>query len=117
MADSLIRLGLALPDDIQIATLDLSPRINQHLEDARQRSRAGQAYVVELPRDTTQPWNPSLVEYWERFGDRIGTSGKGVVAPSDAASIQVRAIRIRTEIASVDTQIQPLVDIAKPAIN
>jgi hypothetical protein len=93
--DSLIRLGLALPDGVQMATLDLSPRINQHLEAARQRSRADRAYIIELTRDATQRWNPSLVTYWELFGDRIGTKAKAVAAPADAGSLQVRAIRVR----------------------
>jgi hypothetical protein len=93
--DSLVRLGLALPDGVQMATLDLSPRINQHLEAARQRARAGRPYVVELPRDTTERWNPGLVKYWERFGDRIGTTTTAAAVPMEAGSLQVRAIRIR----------------------
>jgi hypothetical protein len=93
--DSLIRLGLAPPDGVQMATLDLSPRINQHLEAARQRARAGRAYIVELPRDTTERWTPNLVKYWERFGEGIGTNTKGVAAPPGAGSPQVRAISIR----------------------
>ncbi|HWW83465.1 MAG TPA: class I SAM-dependent methyltransferase, partial [Vicinamibacterales bacterium] len=97
--DSLVRLGLAMPDGVQMVTLDLSPRINQHLEAARQRARTGRAYIVELPRDTTERWNPGLVKYWERFGDRIGTA-TAVARPADAGSLQVRAIRIRPALVS-----------------
>ena len=93
--DSLVRLGLALSDGVQMETLDISPRINQHLEAARQRARAGRAYIVELPRDTTERWNPGLVRYWERFGDRIGTMATAVASPADVGSLQVRAVRIR----------------------
>ena len=33
---------------------------------------AGQPYLLNVPRDATARWNPELVSYWERFGDRIG---------------------------------------------
>lgn len=92
--DSLIRLGLARRDDLRMTTFDLSPRINQHLEAARQRARAGGAYVLQLPRETDVHWNPDKVTYWERYGDRIGEETKAVAAPLGAGSIQVRAVRV-----------------------
>lgn len=94
--DSLIRLGLARPDDLRMTTLDLSPRVNQHIEAARERARAGQAYVLQLPRDAA--WTPELMTYWKRFGDRIGEDVKPVAAPAGAGSIQVRAVQVRPEV-------------------
>lgn len=104
LIDSLIRLGLAELDDLRMTTFDLSPRINQHLEAARQRARAGGAYVLVLPRHRDERWNPGLVTYWERFGDRIGEEVKAVAAPLGAGSVQVRAVRVRP---AVVTSITP----------
>ncbi len=78
--DSLLRLGLAKPDQLRMTTFDLSPRINQHLDAARGRARAGGAYVLELPRDLDAGWRPDLVTYWRRFGDRIGEETAAAVA-------------------------------------
>jgi hypothetical protein len=109
--DSLIRLGLAKPDDVRMTTLDLSPRINEHLEAARRRALAGGAYVVELPLDTTYRWNPQLVAYWKRFGDTIkderaargapaGKKEEAALPVANAAppGVQARAVRIRPAI-------------------
>src|SRR5207244_8313874 len=59
--DSLIRLGLAGRNDLRVTTFDLSLRINQHLEAARERARAGGAYVLQLPLDADLHLNPDLV--------------------------------------------------------
>jgi len=93
--DSLIRLGLVIPDQFRMTTFDLSPRINHHLEAARQRARADGAYVLQLPRNMDPPWTPSLVTYWERFGDKIGEEVKAVAVPPSAGSVRVRAVRVR----------------------
>src|SRR5207247_1843359 len=47
--DSLIRLGLASRGNLRLTTFDLNLKINQHLDAARQRARAGGAYVLQLP--------------------------------------------------------------------
>jgi hypothetical protein len=93
--DSLMRLGLVTSDQFQITTIDLSQRINHHLEAARQRARADGAYVVELPRTMDPPWTPGLVTYWERFGDRIGEEVKAVAVPPGAGNVRIRAVRVR----------------------
>lgn len=96
--DSLSRLGLATLDQIRLTTFDLSPRINRHLEAARQRARAGGAYALELPRSLDPPWSPSLVAFWERLGDRIGAEAKPVAVPPGVGSVKVRAVRVRPEV-------------------
>ncbi len=93
--DSLIRLGLATPDQTRMTTFDLSPRINHHLEAARQRARANGAYTLELPHSMNPPWTSSLVTYWKRLGDRIGETVAAVAVPPGAGSVQVRAVRVR----------------------
>ena len=49
--DSLMRLGLAKSKGLHLTTFDINPRINQHLEAARQRARAGIMYPLALPRN------------------------------------------------------------------
>jgi SAM-dependent methyltransferase len=103
--DSLIRLGLARRDDLRTTTFDLSPRINQHLEVARQRARANGAYVLQLPRDTNSRWNQDLAAYWERLGDTIGEETKALEAPLGLGSVRVRAVRIPPEVVlTIDPQ-------------
>jgi hypothetical protein len=81
-----------------VTTFDLSPRINHHLAAAQQRARANGAYVVELPRTMDPPWTPSLVAYWERFGDRIGDEVKAADVPPNVGGVQIRAVRVRPEV-------------------
>jgi hypothetical protein len=95
VVDSLVRLGLAPSQQPIVTTFDLSPRINQHLEGARRRARAGSAYVLELPRDDAAGWRADLVAYWRQFGDRIGEETKPLPPPPGADQVQVRAVRVR----------------------
>ena len=93
--DSLSRLGLAAPSQVRVTTFDLSPRINHHLEAARERARTNGAYTLQLPRNMDPPWIPTFAKYWERLGDRIGEEVKAVAVPPSAGSVQVRAVRVR----------------------
>ena len=70
--DSLIRLGLARKDELRVTTLDLSLRINHHLEAALARARGGEAYLLQLPLEADLHLNPNLVGYWKGFGGSIG---------------------------------------------
>ena len=81
--DSLIRLGLAAPDDLQVTTFDLSSRVNHHLQAAQQRARAGGGYVLSLPRNMSERWNEPLVDYWQQMGDRIGEPTQAVVRATE----------------------------------
>ena len=68
-----------------MTTLDLSPRVNGHLESARARAARGEPYVVQLPLTKDDPkhqWHPDLVAYWQRFGDQIGVEAAPYPAPS-----------------------------------
>lgn len=91
--DSLLRLGLAKPNDLHVTTLDLSPRINDHLALARARAARGTAYVVQLPRD--EQWKPELTAYWSKFGDQIGSPVAPVTPPAALGELKVRAVSIR----------------------
>jgi SAM-dependent methyltransferase len=97
--DSLLRLGLAKPNDLRVTTLDLSPRINDHLTRARARAAQGTAYVVQLPRD--EQWKPDLLAYWSKFGDQIGATVAPVAPPSALGELKVRAVSIRPAVVSL----------------
>lgn len=94
VADSLLRLGLSQPQALQIATFDISPRVNYHLEKAKQSALRGTSYTVQLPRDLDVPWKPGVVSYWEHFGDQIGKPVTPVAIPDNAGRLKVRAVRI-----------------------
>ena len=98
--DSLLRLGLAQPDDLRVTTFDVNPRVNAHLSSLR--SRATQGYVLQVPLDPerpSHPWHPELVRYWETFGDRIGDPVTPMAPPPGAEGVRVRAVRLRPSIA------------------
>jgi hypothetical protein len=96
--DSLRRLGLARTNDFRLTTFDVSPRVNRHLEAARERARRGESYVVVLPRDRDGRWRPNLIGFWKNFGNRIGEATNVALAPPDG--VDVRAARMRPDVVS-----------------
>jgi hypothetical protein len=92
--DSLLRRGLARSTDLGVTTFDLSQRVNEHLETARERARAGAQYALHLPRATESGWVPALAAYWQRFGDRIGEPLTPAAPPVTVAGVDVRAVRV-----------------------
>jgi hypothetical protein len=97
--DSLIKLGLASPDQIRVTTFDVSPRVNHHLEAARQRADAGGAYLLNLPqRADLFGWSPYLISYWANLGDRIGTAIPPAVTPPARMQVEMRTVRVRADI-------------------
>lgn len=101
--DTLLRLGLARALTLKVTTLDLSPRINDHIRRARARAQSGGSYVLQLPRDAQGQWKPEAVGYWDRFGDHIGVPVTPVSVPVGAGDVKVRAVRIRPAIVSAVT--------------
>lgn len=103
IVDSLIRLGFSRAAELRLTTFDLSPRVNQHLETARQRAARGGSYVLQLPLDMKDPaheWHPDLVSYWRKFGTEIGVVAPALRPPRGAEGVQVRAVRVRPTIVS-----------------
>ena len=101
IVDSLIRLGVSTPNDVRVTTLDLSPRVNQHVAAARERARGGGPYVLQVPLAHDEPgrqWRPEMVTYWQRFGDRIGDEVAAIPVPKGAGAVRVRAVRVRPEV-------------------
>ena len=96
--DSLVRLGLAKDSSISISIFDISPRVIDHVQRARDRARKNTGYVIQLPREVAPPWPPDLIAYWRSLGDRMGAEVAPIVAPPAFQGLETRAIRIRPEV-------------------
>ena len=105
--DSLLRLGLSRLDTLQVTTLDLSPRVNAHVNRARQAAQRGVPYVVQLPRPEQAQWNAEMIGYWQRFGDQIGTSIAPAAIPPQITGVTSRAVKIRPNVVA---RLMPPVD-------
>ena len=97
LLDTLLRLGLAKPEDLQLTAFDVSPRIHDHLAQARQRAQRGLPYVVQLPLDSTAQWKPEMLAYWQGFGVQIGKPVAAGALPSGLASLQMRAVAVQPQ--------------------
>jgi hypothetical protein len=52
--DSLARLGLGTLSGLGITVFDISSRVLEHLQRARERAQKGTAYAIQLPRDPSE---------------------------------------------------------------
>ena len=95
--DSLVRLGLAQAGKIDIVAFDISPEVLGHLRRVRDRARAGEEYVVQLPRES-RPWGPDAIEYWRAFGSAIGDPISPIQPPPALKDLETRAVRIRPQV-------------------
>src|SRR5262249_36521068 len=97
--DSLLRLGLAGSlSELQVMTLDISPRVNNHIQAIRNRARSGVPYVLRLPTDPGTEWTADLMAYWKRIGDRIGLETL-LPKPTDMnKGLGLRAIEVHPEV-------------------
>jgi hypothetical protein len=102
VVDSLLRLGVAQADTVQVYTFDISSEVNFHVSHARKNALAGRAYTIQLPWNTaarqTDEYRNGFVEYWDRLGDQIGQAVSPIQVPSAAAETQTRAVRIRADV-------------------
>lgn len=96
LLDSLVRVGLAdAADAVRVTTLDLSERVNDHLETIRRRAARGTPYRVQLPLDGSVAWNAAVLTYWTSAGDRIGTAVPVAARGAGNDRLRVREITIR----------------------
>ena len=96
VADSLARLGLAPSSgDREIVLLDISPRIIEHVTQARARAAKTIGYTLNLPLPMATPWLADVRTYWQRFGDRIGTPVPARTSKAIAELAELRAVRVR----------------------
>lgn len=116
IVDSLLRLGLAQPGAVEVETFDLSPRVNDHLEQAKRRAVRGIPYVMQLPRSASVNWKPEVVAYWEHFGDQIGRAVKPVAVPASVGGLKLRAVSVRPAFVSRLTVSDLNVVLQRPAL-
>jgi len=94
--DSLKRLGLApAPGDPEIVLLDISPRIIDHVTQARARAARNIGYTLNLLLPRSTPWLPEVRAYWQAFGDQIGAPARAPASKAFADVAQLRAVRAR----------------------
>ena len=93
--DTLIRTGLAKASNLNLTTLDLSPRVNDHLRRARERALKGQPYTIQLPRNDQSTWSPEAIAYWTKIGDQVGRQVEPVPIPAGIGPLKLRAVSIR----------------------
>lgn len=100
--DSLLKLGLANPDQIQIYTFDISPRVNLHINNVLKSAALGRPYVVQLPWYADGRWTDSFrggfTEYWQSLGSEIGQPVPAIPIPAASPGFATRALQIRPAI-------------------
>jgi hypothetical protein len=94
--DSLDRLRLAPPPgDPEIVLLDISPRVIDHVTQARARAARNIGYTLNLPLPKSTPWLPEVLTYWRTFGDQIGAPAPTPASKAMADVVELRAVRAR----------------------
>ena len=94
--DSLRRLALApSPGDPEVVLLDISPRVIDHVTQARARAARNIGYTLNLPLPRSTPWLPGVRSYWQTFGDRIGAPAAAPASKAIAELAEMRAVRAR----------------------
>ncbi len=102
--DSLLRLGLAKPDSLQLFTLDISPRVNLHIEMAKKNAALGRAYTVQLPWYAEGRWTDDFrakfTKYWQELGAQVGQPVAALPVPQSAPGFETRAVKVRAAMIS-----------------
>jgi hypothetical protein len=107
--DSLFRLGLANPGNVELVTMDISSRVNVHIEAAKENAARGRSYTVQLPWYAEGRWTPefqaAFMDYWRGLGAQIGQPVAAVPLPKEAEGFETRAVKIRPTIVAVVTPV------------
>ena len=98
LLDSLDRLGLAPSSGPEIVALDISPRIVDHVTQARARAVKNVGYTLNLPLSKSVAWLPEVRTYWQTFGDRIGAPTPVSASKAIADLADMRRIRVRPSV-------------------
>jgi SAM-dependent methyltransferase len=96
--DSLVRLKLAKASALSMSIFDISPRVIDHLQRARERAKRNIGYVVQLPREAALPAPADLIGYWRSLGDRVGTAIAPIAPPRIFQGLETRAVQIRPDV-------------------
>jgi hypothetical protein len=98
--ETVLRLKLGRPEDLDVVTMDLNPGVNAHIAKLARDARDGRTYTVQLPRDTAADWPQGAVAYWEHFGEIIGSQAKPLSVPQALGSVTLRAVAVGPRFAS-----------------
>jgi SAM-dependent methyltransferase len=93
--DSLERLALAKSTGVRITVFDISSKVLEHIQHARERAQKGRAYTIQLPRDPQASWKPEAIDYWRAFGDHAGKPVTPIRPPDELKGLITRAVEIR----------------------
>jgi len=97
--DSLVRLGLATgPAEVAITTLDISPRVNDHIMAIQDLAKTGTPYILRLPIDLVTQWTPELLSYWKSIGDRIGSEMPLPKPPGIGKELELRGVEVPSQV-------------------
>jgi hypothetical protein len=102
--DSLLRLGLAKSNAVSMSIFDISSRVIDHIQRARERARMNTGYVIQLPREIAHPWPAELISYWHSLGDRVGNEVPPIRPPeifhsiNGGQALETRAVRVRPDV-------------------
>jgi SAM-dependent methyltransferase len=96
--DSLVRLRLAKANGLSLSVFDISSRVIEHIQRARERARKSIGYEIQLPRDIARPWPADLSAHWRSLGDQVGTVLAPIEPPGIFPGLETRAVRIRPEV-------------------
>ena len=106
LIDSLLRVGVIKdPASIRLTTLDISPRVNDHLRRARRRASAGESHrsqAAARPRCEMEGAGGRVLKI---AGDRVGRAAPASRARLPAANVDVRTVTVRP---AVTLRIEPL---------
>jgi hypothetical protein len=112
--DSLLRLGLARGNALTLSILDISSRVIDHIQRARERASSNTrtpntGYVIQLPGEIARGqdgnrWPSDLVAYWRSLGDQVAAEVAPIRPPpifqpiNGGEGLETRAIRIRPDV-------------------
>jgi SAM-dependent methyltransferase len=96
--DSLVRLRLAKANALSMSIFDISSRVIDHVQRARERAKKNAGYAIQLPRDARLPGPPELIGYWNSLGDQVGTAIAPITPPRIFQGLETRAVRISPDV-------------------
>ena len=97
--EAVARLDLGKAEDLQVVCMDLNSAVIAHVQKLAERGRAGQGYVLQLPRDPKAEWSPEAISYWKHFAEFLGSPVKALPVPTTLSGVVARAVAIRPQYA------------------
>jgi hypothetical protein len=80
----------------EIVLLDISPRLAEHVTQARARAARDIGYALNLPLPASTTWLGDVRAYWRALGDQIGTPARPPESKALASQAELRTVRVRS---------------------